>query len=216
MKRVALYGLGLIGIALLIGHNVTAENKAAAPAVSPAAQAGAPSPEDAAKAEMMKKWEAVATPGEEHKRLEPIVGSWTYTMKWWMEPNGQPEQSSGTSENIWILGGRFVQQKIAGQSMGQPFEGIGITGYDRIRKEYSGFWIDNMSTTTAASTAQYDPAANSLVETGSFACPMTGETHRQFRAVLKLGDGQSYTYEMYSKHTDGTEFKTMEISYVRQ
>lgn len=216
MKRVLLYGLGLIGIALLIGHNVTAENKAAAPVASDAAKAGVPSPEEAAKAEMMAKWQAVATPGEEHKRLEPIVGSWKYTMKWWMEPNAPAEQSDGTSENQWILGGRFLQSKAAGLAMGQPFEGIGYTGYDRMRKEYNGIWLDNMSTSTMTSSAQYDPATNSLNETGSFACPMTGELHRQFRGKLTLGDGKSYAYEMWSKHTDGTEFKTMEINYVRQ
>jgi hypothetical protein len=217
MKRISLYALGVAAVLALIGHNVTtAETKAAAPAASEAAKAGAPNPAEAAKAEMMKKWEAASTPGVEHKRLDALAGTWKHTVTWWMEPNGQPEVSEGTTEAQWVLDGRFLQQKATGTAMGQPFEGIGYTGYDNIRKEYSSVWMDSMSTTMMSSTSQYDPATNSVNETGSFACPMTGESHRAFKGKISLGDGKSYKYEMWSKHTDGTEFKNMEIVYTKQ
>lgn len=45
-----------------------------------------------------------------------------------------------------ILGGRFLQQEVNGEMMGMPMNGIGITGYDNLKKKYVGFWIDNMGT----------------------------------------------------------------------
>src|SRR4051812_30399351 len=41
--------------------------------------------------EMMKKWMAVATPGEGHKLLEPLVGKWDIVTRMWVEgPNKPP------------------------------------------------------------------------------------------------------------------------------
>jgi hypothetical protein len=41
-----------------------------------------------------------------------------------------------------VLGGRFVEQRYAGNFMGQPFSGLGYTGYDNYRKKYIGSWMD--------------------------------------------------------------------------
>jgi hypothetical protein len=49
-----------------------------------------------------------------------------------------------------IMGGRFMLQRVKsemnvnGQMM--PFEGLGIHGYDNIKKKYTYAWIDNMGT----------------------------------------------------------------------
>ena len=44
---------------------------------------------------------------------------------------------------------------------------------------------------------------------------MTGETHRQFRAVWTVVDQDHNTYENYMHTPDGREFKAMEIRYTR-
>jgi hypothetical protein len=101
----------------------------------------APSPE-----EMMKAWTAAATPGEAHKKLEPIVGSFDVKTTSWMAPGKPPEETVGTSESKWVLGNRFVEENVTGTMMGQPFSGVGYTGYDNYKKKYVGAWMDSMGT----------------------------------------------------------------------
>ena len=126
------------------------------------------------------------------------------------------EESSGTSENTWIMGGRFVQQMTTGTAMGQPFEGMGFFGYDNMKGEYTNLWLDNMSTGIMKSSSKYDAGTKSFSEEGSFPCPMTGETDRKFRGSMKVIDNDHLLYEMYSNDpASGKEFKSMEISYAR-
>ena len=118
-------------------------------------------------------------------------------------------------ENKLIFGGRFLQQEAKGQAMGQPFEGIGITGYDNVRGEYTSVWLDNMGTGIMVGTLQYDSATKTYAGKGSFSCPITGEKNKAYRDVWKWVDQDNYTYEMYGTTPDGQEFKSLEISYKR-
>ncbi len=169
----------------------------------------------AAQEAMMAQMVKMGTPGENHKALEPLVGNWNHMVRYWMDPNAKPEESKGTSTNRWILGGRFLQAEAKGNMNGQPFEGMGITGYDNLKGEYQSMWIDNMVTGFMLATAQYDATLKTFNETGSFSCPMTNEKARPFRAKWKIMDNNNYTYEMYQAGPDGKEFKAMEITYVR-
>ena len=86
--------------------------------------------------EMMKKWQAFATPGAMHKHLAKSVGKWKNQSKMWMKPGAPPQSSSGYSEGKMILGGRYLKMKFKGQSLGMPFEGISIAGYDNFKKKF--------------------------------------------------------------------------------
>ncbi len=161
--------------------------------------------------EMMK----MGAPNENHQKLEPIVGTWTSSSKWWMSAEAPAEESQGTSVNSWIMNGRFLKQEFKGEAMGKPFEGMNITGYDNLKGEYSSLWIDSMSTGMMTSSGHFNPEGTVYEESGSFACPMTGEKDRWFRSAMKLIDSGHYTYEMFMKDSDGKEFRGMEIIYER-
>src|SRR5438067_679566 len=79
---------------------------------------------------MMEAMMRHGTPGPEHKRLEPLVGSWTFTGKMWMDPSAPPTEFTGTTERKWILDGRFVLDETTSTFNGMPFRGIGCSGYD--------------------------------------------------------------------------------------
>jgi hypothetical protein len=95
--------------------------------------------------EMMKQMMELATPGEAHKELGRLVGTWRTTNKMWMGP-GEPTVSNGTSTYKWVLGGRYLQSQHIGDFGGMPFEGMGIDGYDKGQKEYFTLWFDTMGT----------------------------------------------------------------------
>lgn len=163
---------------------------------------------------MMAKWREYSTPAEGHAILSPLVGNWSYTMKHWMNAKAPVEESTGDSQSVWIMGGRFVEEKVSGMSMGQPFNGTSIMGYNNGTGLYSSFWFDNMSTGVMLTEGVYDAQAKTISSAGKFFCPFRGET--VYRSVLTITDENSHAYEMYMTELDGEEFLAMQILYTRQ
>src|SRR6266498_4296234 len=103
------------------------------------------------KAQMEAMMKAVS-PSEGHKKLAAFVGTWDAKVKMYpMQPGAPVQESTGVSESKWVLGGRWVQETFNGMFMGMPFSGIGYTGYDNIKKQYVGTWMDTMSTSVMTS-----------------------------------------------------------------
>jgi len=166
------------------------------------------------KAEYMKKWQEYATPGDGHKVLEQLVGNWDYSLKYWSSPDAPPEESTGTNDVKWILGNRFLEMDVKGSSMGQPFEGMGILGYDNAKNEYINTWIDNMGTGMMNATGSYDAETKTLTEAGTYTDPMSGQ--QSFKGVTKFIDADNITYEMYISGREEKETRVMEINYTRR
>jgi hypothetical protein len=175
-------------------------------------QAPAMTPEQQA---MMARMNDYTTVTEKHELLKSMAGIWKTDAKFWMAPNTPPEESQGTSENVVIMDGRFLEQNFNGTAMGKPFEGRGFLGYDNMRKEYTSIWFDNMATGIMTGTSQYNPQTKTLTEEGSMSCPISNETHRWYKAVTTFIDPDHYKYETYMKDEKGQEFKGMEINYNR-
>ena len=168
---------------------------------------------DAATQAMMATWQAYASPNDNHKVLNPLVGTWSHVVKWWMTPDSQPETSKGTSEIKWLMGGRYLRHAVKGTSMGQPFEGMGLTGFDNGKQAYQTIWMDNMGTGMMIGEGTYDPSKKTLTDQGHFTDPMIGQ--RSYRGVITFIDDDHYSYEMYVADKNGNEFRMMEIMYTR-
>jgi hypothetical protein len=185
--------------------------KPADAAKKPAEQAAAPADEKA----MMEKWLQVATPSAGHKALEPVVGTWDAKITMWMAPGAPPQESTGTSENKWVLGGRFVQQSYDGNFMGQPFSGVGYTGYDNFKKKYVGTWMDTMGTMIMVSQGSADATGKTLSMTSTIDDVMTGKP-TNVKSEIKIVDADHHVMEMWGPDPTGKQFKTMEIHYTRK
>jgi hypothetical protein len=164
----------------------------------------------------MEKAMKLGSPSEGHKALEPFAGKWTNSVKYWMKPGDKAQESKGTNENAWILGGRFLKQDYQGtMADGKPFEGLGITGYDNVRGEYQSLWLDSMMTGMMVGTGSFDAAAKTVKVAGTFSCPMTGEKAMWYRYEWKVINNDHHTYTSYGKTPDGKEFKSMVIEFTR-
>ncbi|HRC23196.1 MAG: DUF1579 domain-containing protein [Nitrospira sp.] len=163
---------------------------------------------------MMELWQKLAQPGEPHKAFAGLAGTWTTTTKEWMEPGKPPTEASGTAEMKMLLGGRFLYQEFNSQMMGQPFSGIGIDAYDNVRKKYVTAWMDTMGTGIFIMEGTASADGKTITLKGSHPEPGGGQMHH--RAVWKLVDSNTQTFEMYGNHGHGKEAKMMEITYTRK
>jgi hypothetical protein len=154
-------------------------------------------------------------PGEQHKALEPLVGRFTSTNKIWMKPGDKPMESKGTSENTWVYGNRFVKMEMKGDMHGQAFDGVGYIGYDNVKAQYTGVWLNNMNTGIAHTTGEYDAAKKTLTEKGNYSCPMTGLKEKSFREEWKIIDNDNAKLTMWGQGPDGKEMKMMETALKR-
>jgi hypothetical protein len=173
--------------------------------------------------EMMKQMMELAKLNENHKLLADLDGNWTYTIKFWMnpDPNAKPQESKGTAVRKSIMNGRFSTLDVTGK-MEMPgadgkktemtFLGHGIEGYDNVKKKFVGSWIDNMGTGIMFSEGTYDPTTKTFTYNSEFE-PMPG-MKQKIREVIKVTDNNHHTLEWYEDH-GGQEVKTMEINYTR-
>ncbi len=162
---------------------------------------------------MMEMYKKLATPGEPHKVFASLAGSWTTKSKEWMEPGKPPTESTGTAEMKILLDGRFLYQEYTGQMMGQPFSGIGIDAYDNITKKYVTAWMDTMGTGIFIMEGTASDNGKTITLNGSH--PEPGGGQMSHRAVWKILDNNTQTFDMYGTHHGGKEMKIMEITYTR-
>ncbi len=162
---------------------------------------------------MMAAWQKAMTPSDGHRRLEPMVGTFKAKTTLVMSPGAPPAVSDGTSVHRWALGGRYVEQRYTGTSMGMPFEGLGYTGYDNIQKKYVGTWMDSFGTGVMSSVSVGKPKPDAIdFEAESF-CP-TGEKMK-FTAKLQIQDRNRHSYEMWTKAPNGRRYRMMIVEYTR-
>jgi hypothetical protein len=163
----------------------------------------------------MEKWQQAMTPGANHKLLDGMVGTFDTKTTFWMAPGAPPMSSTGTSVNSWIMGGRYVEQRFKGSAMGQPFEGLGYTGYDNVSGKFWGTWIDSMSTGVMSSVGSSSDGGKSYTFTATMNDPMTGKTTQSEERITVI-DHDHHNFEMWGAGPDGKNFKMMEVNYTRK
>jgi len=143
---------------------------------------------------MRAKLMELATPGEQHKHLAAMAGTWEqhYKMRW--SPDAEWMESTGTSTVEPLLGGRYVMEKVHFDDiMGMPMDGFHMLGFDKMKNEYLSLWADSMSTWWVTSRGK--EGADGKVEMKGTMVDMSGE--RPFRMVIHHKGPDAYSFEMY-------------------
>lgn len=200
MKITARSGLGLLVIMTAL----------AAPA--PAADDASAGPDEAA---MMEAWMRAGAVGPHHEQLAKSQGTWDLTVKAWMPGQAEPEVSKATSKVVVIMGGRFVHETVRGEGPGgMPFEGAGLTGYDNLQKCYTSVWADNMTTAILTSHGHCTDDASVCTWYSEGIDPMTGGPRVSKMVERSMGPDKKVV-EFYETNADGSDRRTMELTYVR-
>ena len=161
----------------------------------------------------MEAWQKASTPGPQHQKLADMAGTWEVTIKSF-EGGGEPQVSTGKATRKMIMGGRFLQEEYTGTYMGQPFNGMGFTGYDNIMKRFTMVWLDSMGTGVMVGNGEMDPAGKVLTSSMTYSDALTGK-QALVRQVMKKESKDAETFEMYGPGPDGKEVRMMEMTYKR-
>src|SRR5262245_29341505 len=130
-----------------------------------------PSPKD-----LLKALAEAGKPGAEHKKLQPFVGNWTFTLKLWTDPSQDPAVMKGTVEAKWIMGGRFVQETVKCEcDGGKTVEGLGLLGYDNAQKKFTAVRACGICGTIQNTLSTSDTSGKKFTCTTEECCPVNGE-----------------------------------------
>ena len=190
----------------------------AGPSASPTNPSSASQPS----ADEMKQMMELAKLNENHKLLASMAGTWSYTVKMWMDPKGKPSESTGTAVRKSVMEGRYLTGDYSGKfkmpgadgkMKEMNFQGMSMDGYDNVKKKFVSGWVDNMGTGIMISDGTYDAATKTFTYLGEYE-GMPGMKSK-VREVIKMTDKDHMTMEYYEDRGQG-EMKSMEIAYMRK
>lgn len=155
----------------------------------------------------------LSLPTKNHSSLiTSMIGRWQTTTKLWTTPETEPQTARGITTMTATLGGRFVQQDFACAMGGSPFKGTGFFGFNNTNGRFESFWIDNCSTGMQMSTGERQ-SDGSIVWNLTFT-DENGATQNT-KTVTRFPEKDTVVFETYAIGTNGSEFKTLEVTYNR-
>jgi hypothetical protein len=154
------------------------------------------------------------TPSKEHEGLAHEVGVWDGESSMWTSPDSEPVKSKGVETNK-LMGKFWLLSEFVGDMMGEKFEGRGVTGYDPLKKQYVGTWVDTMVPFVFTLSGTYDEATHTLTMTMEGIDAMTGKPSK-WKSVTVYTSDDTKTFELHVPGEDGKLWKMMEIKYTRR
>jgi hypothetical protein len=170
-----------------------------------------PSPEA-----LLKALAEAGKPGAEHKKLEPFVGQWTFTMKLWTDPEQAPAELKGTLERKWIMDGRFVHETARAEcaKSGKTFEGVGLLGYDAGQKKFTFVKACGLCGTITSGLVTCDPSGRRFECVKEECCPLTAQKIKA-RDEVVIDSNDRIVMNLYKTINDH-EVKVGEMVSIRQ
>lgn len=123
----------------------------------------------------MMAWMKASVPGEHHKALDPMIGTWEGEYHVRMDPEGEAFLSKATVTREWLLDGRFVLEHVEADSPMGPYEAYGVIGYDNVDGVYRSMWIENTSTSIMTAMGTMEPDSRKMHFSGTMRDPSSGK-----------------------------------------
>jgi hypothetical protein len=154
---------------------------------------------------------AAAQPGPQHAELMKRAGDYTTTQTFYA-PGAQPQESTGTAKLKSILGGRFLEEENSGESLGQPYTGLRLYGYNNGSKQYEAIWIYNGSTAFLVLDGTSDDNGKTVRYSGAFLGP--GGQRQTLRVIVTQNDADHFSVKLLGE-APGGGMSTLETVYTR-
>lgn len=181
-----------------------------------------PDPQEMAK--QMEAWLATTKVGPQHEYLKQAVGTFDMTLRTFWGP--EPIVTKGKSVRTLEMDGRYVLDRAEFEMMmpdpanmaemkTRKISGLGITGYDNVRKQYWSIWLDSMGSAPMVMRGSLDQTGKVMSMFGQMDEPMTGEIGKTVKSVSTMPSPTSEKFEMWEVQY-GDPFKVFEIEYSKR
>lgn len=148
----------------------------------------------------------------EHEALKDLAGTWSSTVKMAAVPGvpgmEKPNEVSGIEHAELTCDGLWLEWTMAGEFMGQPFEGLWLAGFDPFQKQYVSLWVDNHEAKAVEMRGTYDK--NTRKWTWSGTCPQG-----RMRSEIVWKDDDTMVETTWLTPPRGEEMQTMQITRKR-
>ncbi len=167
--------------------------------------------------EDLDSWIAsLGEPGEDHKVLEALEGTWEGKGSIWDGSTSEPIPITATVERHWVLGGRYLREQVDVRTGdGEVFETLGFIGFNNEAAQYELLTIDNISTAMLLETGKFNPDSKKLMIRGSYRDPATGFVIDR-RVEMDLSQEGRIDVVGYTTTEDGREYKSLEGTVTRR
>jgi hypothetical protein len=160
-------------------------------------------------------WARDAEPGPWHAFLARRAGKWNVAGRTWNDPEGEPALSTAESSLEMILGGRFLQERLKGQSGGQKYEGLGLLGCDNADSTVTAVWVDGMNTLTSVLSGPAGEPGQPLELRGRLTDPASGRV-MHLRVVITWVSADEHWWEYFGAPEGFDEARILELVYTRR
>lgn len=137
-------------------------------------------------------------------------------MKWYPAKDQPAVESHGESSSRMIFGGRFMRSDFHGIAMGKPFTGMGIEGFDNLKKKFTMVWLDETATPMYAAEGAADSIGKVITYLGTHDDPLTGQLGLEVKYFGTWIDDSTHTFSIYEYPGSPEEYQSMEMVYTRK
>lgn len=152
-------------------------------------------------------------PGLEQQWLAPLVGRWKMDFTAY-SPSRAPLSLKGTSDNRWVLGGRFLLSETSAGDGAARVEGMTVFGYDARERRFFALSLNNLGTGYKQWSGTYDPRDRSLILSGKQRDEATG-TASVSRQQLKIEGPDRYSLRVFVDRPGRPPLRVAEAIFTR-
>jgi hypothetical protein len=156
---------------------------------------------------------SVIEPSPEHLWLAGQAGEWDVDCAYWSIPGEDPLKIAG-KETVETLGSFWIVGRFEADMVGTPIVGLSVTGYDPVRRLYSGSWKDSYTPFPYRFEGTLEEDGTLLVLEGENYDPMRQRT-ATYRCRTKYNGDAERVMDL-SVDADGSEVRILEYRFTKR